>query len=79
MNNDFFLKVLHEEPIDKVSLEAIKGGRFTCTCFGGATFNCNCYNTDQNTLSCVCFGEGTSYTCTGIGIKPVCPQNNINV
>lgn len=25
MKSDFFLKVLHEEPLDRVSLEAVKG------------------------------------------------------
>jgi len=48
----FFLKVLHEEPLDKLTLEEIKGGFssecgiFSCKC--NSVFNCK----DNTTCGC---------------------------
>lgn len=76
MKSDFFLKVLHEEPLDRVSLEAIKGGQTICMCFGGATFSCTCYDTESAALICVCYGNA-KLTCTAVGMKPACPSDNL--
>lgn len=54
MRNDYFLKVLHEEPLDQVSLEAIKGG--TCECNNGACYE-KCSGVCPN--DCKCNGTGS--------------------
>lgn len=40
----FFLKVLHEEPLDRLNLESIKGG-LTCLCNSG-NLVCDCKGGD---------------------------------
>lgn len=42
----FILKVLHEEPLDKLSLEEIKGGE-----------TCICNTTSRGNLTCGCFNS----------------------
>ncbi len=58
--SSMFINVFHEEPLDKMSLEAIKGGA-GCICNGGATFNCECYG--SNNFDCICNGQGSSFSC----------------
>ncbi len=66
----FSIKVLHEEPISRLSLTDIKGG-FSCTCDADATFNCTCDSGSQydckcngSTFSCTCHNGG-NYACVG--------------
>lgn len=54
----FFLKVLHEEPLDRLTLESIKGG-LECKCYGKATLTCSCF---KSLVSCDCFG-GSDLDC----------------
>lgn len=67
MKSDFFLKVLHEEPLDKVSLEAIKGG--DCTCNGGS---CNQYCASNG--NCTCDGLSCYNYCKCNAVMQ-CPNN----
>lgn len=69
----FFIKVLHEEPISKLTLADIKGG-FNCTCNGGATFVCSCNG--DSTYHCTCNGE-KSYSCTCNNAINSCTGNMI--
>lgn len=73
MKSDFFLKVLHEEPLDKVSLEAIKGGDVICTCnlktLIECTVDCQCDGT-ETLLICKCHGRGNFNTCSPVA--PIC-------
>lgn len=70
---EMFIKVFHEEILDELSLESIKGG-FTCTCYGeGASFSCTCYGKDD--FNCVCLNakfECPSYK-PGFTDKPIVP------
>lgn len=68
---NYFLKVFHEEPLSKLSLEELKGGT-TCTCNSQSSFSCSCYSTSSN---CTC-NEASSYCPSNAGL--VCPQNDIN-
>lgn len=47
----FKITVLHEEPIDRLTLSQIRGGS-SCTCNDGSSF------------SCICNGISASYKCT---------------
>ena len=55
----FFLKVLHEEPLDKLTLESIKGGSWGCACNNGSLI-CDCFNS----LIALCPCNATSFQCT---------------
>jgi hypothetical protein len=54
-----YLKVLHEEPIDKLTLSEIRGG-LSCIC-NGSSFNCSCY-TGAKTYQCTC-NDTSGFSC----------------
>lgn len=53
----FFLKVLHEEPLDELMLNELKGGK-SCTCDNGSFFSCKC----NNIHTCDC-DTGSTFHC----------------
>lgn len=64
--NKFFLNVINEEPLSKVSLDEIKGG-LGCVCNSGSSFNCTCFGNDDAN-SCTC-NNSASYSCSTFKIK----------
>lgn len=51
-----FVKVFHEEALDELSLDSIKGGR-GCSCNGaGASYDCPC-NAKGASFTCPCYKE----------------------
>lgn len=74
----FFLKILHEEPLDKLTLESIKGGD-SCICFDGASYTCTCHGGLAKSFSCTCNGDVTSFTCTCNKTTFDCKMNKIIV
>ena len=72
----FFLKVLHEEPLDKLTLESIKGGAqcicnngsLTCACMSSPSYvrPCNC-NTENGLNPCSCNNQ--SLSCDELSIE----------
>lgn len=51
--NNLILKVLHEEPLNELSLKEIRGGG-TCVCNNGASFSCNCFSNYCSDNTCTC-------------------------
>lgn len=70
----FLISVLHEEPLDRLSLDSLKGGgEIVCVCNGeGTTFECTCNGGAQYLCSC----NGTSFKCTCNNASYSCSVND---
>lgn len=64
-----FINIFNEEPMDKLTLESLKGGD-TCTCNGSAKFICTCYGGTEFIPSCTCDGATVTFECSTFSVLP---------